>query len=87
MKDFKFLFLAFCFTLLFIVSTPSEARYTKILTSMVEVTALCNYYNCTSIIDLGDGVEQYKVIYEEKPICISNALLIQSCPDPDRDET
>ncbi|PAJ73631.1 hypothetical protein CJF42_14915 [Pseudoalteromonas sp. NBT06-2] len=61
-------------------STPSEARYTKILTSMVEVTVFCNYYNCTSVIDLGDGVEQYRVIYEHK---VSDAV----SPDPDRDET
>jgi len=87
MKYVKFLLLAFCFTFLSIASMPSEARYTKILTSVAEVNAFCNQYNCTSVIDLGDGVGQYKVIYEEKPVCISNALLIQSCPDPDRDET
>jgi len=61
-------------------STPSEARYIKVLTSEVEVNYFCNVYHCLRVISLGDYNNKYRVIYEHK---VSDAV----SPDPDRDET
>lgn len=51
---------------LLIFSTPSEAHFTKILTSEAQVRGFCREYKCTSVIDLGDGSGQYRVHYEYK---------------------